>query len=54
MPKTNIPSYRLHKASGQAFVELGGRRFYLGKPFTAFYHFRLKLLFSALSKKTTQ
>jgi hypothetical protein len=31
MPKRNIPSYRLHKASGQAFVELGGRRIYLGK-----------------------
>jgi len=31
MPKTNIPSYRLHKASGQAFIELDGRRFYLGK-----------------------
>ncbi|MGL6195059.1 MAG: tyrosine-type recombinase/integrase [Thermoguttaceae bacterium] len=31
MPKTNIPNYRLHKASGQAFVELEGRRFYLGK-----------------------
>ena len=31
MPKTNIPNYRLHKATGQAFVELGGRRFYLGK-----------------------
>jgi len=31
MPKTNIPSYRLHKATGQAFVELAGRRFYLGK-----------------------
>ena len=31
MPKTNIPNYRLHKASGQAFVELGGHRFYLGK-----------------------
>jgi len=31
MPKTNIPTYRLHKATGQAFVELGGRRFYLGK-----------------------
>jgi len=30
MPKTNIPNYRLHRASGQAFVELGGR-FYLGK-----------------------
>ena len=30
MPKTNLPSYRLHKASGQAFIELGGRRFYLG------------------------
>jgi hypothetical protein len=28
MPKKNIPNYRLHKASGQAFVELGGRRFY--------------------------
>jgi len=31
MPKTNIPNYRLHKATGQAFVELTGRRFYLGK-----------------------
>ena len=31
MPKTNIPSYRLHKATGQAFIELDGRRFYLGK-----------------------
>lgn len=26
-----IPSYRLHKASGQAVVVLGGRSFYLGK-----------------------
>jgi hypothetical protein len=26
-----IPSYRLHKASGQAFVQLKGHRFYLGK-----------------------
>ena len=25
-----IPSYRLHKASGRAFVELNGRRHYLG------------------------
>ena len=31
MPKTNIPNYRFHKATGQAFVKLGGRRFYLGK-----------------------
>ena len=31
MPKRNIPNYRHHKATGQAFVELGGRRFYLGK-----------------------
>jgi integrase len=31
MPKRNIPSYRLHKATGQAFVELAGRRIYLGK-----------------------
>jgi hypothetical protein len=31
MPKRNIPNYRLHKATGQAFVELGGRRIYLGK-----------------------
>ncbi len=27
----NLPSYRLHKATGQAFIELAGRRFYLGK-----------------------
>lgn len=25
------PAFRLHKATGQAFVELGGRRIYLGK-----------------------
>ena len=31
MPKTNIPSYRLHKPTGQAIVVLGGRMFYLGK-----------------------
>jgi integrase len=31
MPKRNIPNYRLHKATGQGFVELDGRRFYLGK-----------------------
>lgn len=31
MPKKNIPNYRLHKASEQAFVELGGKRIYLGK-----------------------
>ena len=31
MPKRNIPNYRLHKASGQAVVELDGRTFYLGK-----------------------
>lgn len=31
MPKTNHPSYRLHKATGQAFIELAGRRIYLGK-----------------------
>ncbi len=30
MPKKNLPSYRLHKATGQAFIELGGHRFYLG------------------------
>ena len=31
MPKRNEPNYRHHKASGQAFIELEGRRFYLGK-----------------------
>ena len=33
MPKLNhaVPSYRHHKASGQAFVELNGKRIYLGK-----------------------
>jgi len=31
MPKKNIPSYRLHKASGQAVVDLDGRSIYLGK-----------------------
>ena len=31
MPKRNEPNYRLHKASGQAFIELEGRRIYLGK-----------------------
>ena len=31
MPKTNIPSYRLHKPTGQAIVSLCGKMFYLGK-----------------------
>jgi integrase len=31
MPKKNVPNYRLHKKSGQAFVELSGNRIYLGK-----------------------
>jgi integrase len=30
MPK-RVPSYRHHKASGQAFVEIKGHRYYLGK-----------------------
>ena len=32
MPRTQrIPSYRLHKARGLAVVDIGGRRYYLGK-----------------------
>ena len=31
MPRTNIPSYRLHKPTGQAIVSLCGKIFYLGK-----------------------
>jgi hypothetical protein len=31
MPKTTVPSYRLHKPSGQAIVTLNGKMFYLGK-----------------------
>lgn len=31
MPRTNIPSYRLHKPSGQAIVVLQGKMFYLGQ-----------------------
>ena len=32
MPRlsNSLPKYRKHKASGQSFVELNGRRFYLG------------------------
>ena len=30
MPKNRIPSYRLHKATGQAVVVLGGKSIYLG------------------------
>lgn len=26
-----LPKFRIHKASGRAYVELSGRRFYLGK-----------------------
>jgi hypothetical protein len=26
-----VPKYRLHNGSGQALVEIGGRRIYLGK-----------------------
>ena len=31
MPKSSVPTYRLHKASGQAVVVLRGRSVYLGK-----------------------
>ena len=31
MPKQRVPSYRLHKPSGQAIVRLNGRMHYLGK-----------------------
>ncbi len=31
MPRKNIPSYRLHKPTGQAIVSLQGKIFYLGK-----------------------
>ena len=31
MPGKRIPSYRLHKSTGQAVVTLGGRDVYLGK-----------------------
>jgi hypothetical protein len=31
MSKTHIPTYRLHKATGQAVVVLRGRSVYLGK-----------------------
>ena len=34
-PTQRLPSYRLHKASGQAFVELDGKRLYLGAYGTA-------------------
>lgn len=27
----NIPKFRVHKGSGQALVQLSGRRFYLGR-----------------------
>jgi hypothetical protein len=26
-----LPKFRVHKASGQAYVDLSGRRFYLGR-----------------------
>ena len=29
--RKTVPSYRLHKASENAYVELGGKRIYLGK-----------------------
>jgi integrase len=34
-PRKLIPAYRLHKASGQAFVEINGKRHYLGPHGTA-------------------
>lgn len=35
MPSLNVPSYRLHRSTGQAVVTLDGRDFYLGKWNTA-------------------
>ena len=31
MPKKNLPSYRLHKPTGQAICSLRGKMFYLGQ-----------------------
>lgn len=36
--KTRVPSYRLHKPSGQAVVRLNGKDFYLGKHSTPESH----------------
>ena len=33
--KNKLPTYRVHKASGQAVVTLNGRDIYLGKPLPA-------------------
>ncbi|MBM3949811.1 MAG: site-specific integrase [SAR202 cluster bacterium] len=38
--RVRIPKYRLHKASGQALVEINGRRIYLGKHATDASHER--------------
>ncbi len=38
MPRTHVPSYRLHKSTGQAVVTLDGRSIYLGKHDTPASH----------------
>ena len=30
-PPPKIPPFRIHKASGQGYVSLGGKRIYLGR-----------------------
>jgi len=30
-PSKKLPKFRIHKATGQAYVELSGQRFYLGR-----------------------
>ena len=40
MPRKSVPSYCLHKASGQAYVKINGNRIYLGKHGTPESHKR--------------
>ncbi|MDR1959996.1 MAG: hypothetical protein LBQ54_13285, partial [Planctomycetaceae bacterium] len=54
MPKKNIPSYRLHKATGQAIVVLKGKTFYLGKWKTPASRERYTLLIAEYTRSGTR
>ncbi len=49
----NIPAYCLHKASGQAYVKLDGKRYYLGKHGSPESHRKYAELISSWQQEQT-
>jgi integrase len=54
MPRRSIPRYCLHKASGQAYVKIDGRRIYLGVHGTSASHSRYTAEISKWQARQTE